>query len=127
MTCLRCGNLLPSVYCVKTKLLHAFWFFDWKAAKYAISVNMSHYLGIVSNFQSPLITAAFILCIKEDKMTLYISMAICIVLGIGLKWSTIELMLGLLLCISYDIAQSCYIICKRSKNWEEQIKKDKKL
>lgn len=60
-------------------------------------------------------------------MTLYISMAICIVLGIGLKWSTIELMLGLLLCISYDIAQSCYIICKRSKNWEEQIKKDKKL
>ena len=57
ITCLRCGNLLHSVYSVKTKLLHARKSNDWKAAKYAIPVNMSHYLCIVTNFQSPLIKA----------------------------------------------------------------------
>ena len=39
---LGCGNLTVSVYCVKTKLLCTFWLNDWKAAKYAILVNMSH-------------------------------------------------------------------------------------
>lgn len=59
ITCLRCENLLLDVYCVKTKFVHAFWFDDWKAAKYAVSVNMSHYSSIVLNFQSPLIKAIY--------------------------------------------------------------------
>ena len=45
--------------CVRTKPLHAFWFDDWKAAKYAVSVNMSHYHNVVLNFRSPLIKAIY--------------------------------------------------------------------
>ena len=53
-------------------------------------------------------------------MILYISMAVCVVVGIVLGWHSMEFLLGFLVCICYDVAQSCYAIAKRTRRWEEK-------
>ncbi len=49
-------------------------------------------------------------------MVLYFAMILCIFIGFSCKWNLIEFMLGLLLCIAYDIAQSCYKINHLNEN-----------
>lgn len=58
IACLGCGNLFDSRLC-KDDNFARFLVRDWKAAKYAISVNMSHYIES-SSFQLPVaLSAAF--------------------------------------------------------------------